>query len=130
MPLDRNNRANDGISVEEQDGDPASLLNLYRSLGQLRHTTAAMRSGQYDTPKLESPLYLVRHWDEQTLIVAAVNFTAEPLVLRLDQAIPPESKFNGAPTVLFRGDELDALRVVDGGVQIAAGRYVVLRWTR
>lgn len=130
LPVDRNNRANDGISVEEQDGDPASLLNLYRSLGRLRNSTAAMRSGQYDTPKLESPLYLVRHWDAQTLIVAAVNFTDQPLVLNLAQAIPPESNFSGAPTLLFRGDELDALRSVEGGVQIAAGRYVVLRWTR
>ena len=41
----RYSRDNDGISVAEQDRDPASLLNHYRRLFPLRSAHPALRSG-------------------------------------------------------------------------------------
>ena len=42
---ERFNRSNDGISVEEQTNEPASLLSFYRRLLTLRRTRAELRSG-------------------------------------------------------------------------------------
>jgi glycosidase len=46
-PGDRYNAPYDGISVEEQDGVAASLLDHYRALGELRHAHPALRSGAF-----------------------------------------------------------------------------------
>ncbi len=44
-PDNRYNAPNDGISVEEQEADPTSLLNFYRTLGELHNSTPALRTG-------------------------------------------------------------------------------------
>jgi glycosidase len=42
---ERFNRGHDGVSVEEEDRDPHSLLNFYRLLLRVRRAHAALRSG-------------------------------------------------------------------------------------
>src|SRR3546814_8924166 len=49
---ERFNQKDDGISVEEEDRDPTSLLSLYRRLLDLRHRTPAFEQG--DQRVLES----------------------------------------------------------------------------
>jgi len=49
----RFNRSHDGVSVEEEDHDPASLLNRYRQLIRLRHAHAALNAGSQQV--LDSP---------------------------------------------------------------------------
>lgn len=46
-PGDRFNAPLDGISVEEQDGVVASLLEHYQALAELRHAHPALRSGAF-----------------------------------------------------------------------------------
>ncbi|MFQ3535778.1 MAG: alpha-amylase family glycosyl hydrolase [Aggregatilineales bacterium] len=76
-PANRSNAPNDGISVEEQDSDPSSLLSLYRRLGQLRNEEAALRAGNFAVPRNEDALYVLQRWSEDTLYLVAINFTVE-----------------------------------------------------
>jgi glycosidase len=46
----RYNRSGDGVSVQEQDGDPASLLNWYRRLLTLRAQRPELRRGEQRLP--------------------------------------------------------------------------------
>lgn len=86
-PNDANNKPNDGISVEEEDKKPDSLLTLYRTLGQLRDSTPALQHGSYDLPTLtgdQAGFYLLRRWDDNTLYLVVVNFTTKPATLTFD----------------------------------------------
>lgn len=77
-PVNRNNAPNDGISVEEQEGDPTSLLSLYRTLGKLRNENAALRTGNFAIPRTEDALYVLQRWSEDSLYLVAINFTRQP----------------------------------------------------
>jgi glycosidase len=46
-PEDRYNAPDDGISVEEQEGQTDSLLSHYRALADLRHAHPALRQGAF-----------------------------------------------------------------------------------
>ena len=46
-PPNRNNAPNDGISVEEEDKDPASLLNFYRALAKARAAHPALQTRNF-----------------------------------------------------------------------------------
>jgi glycosidase len=76
-PANRNNAPNDGISVEEQDGDPNSLLSLYRQLGKLRAENAALRTGNFAIPRNEDALYVLQRWSDDALYLIAINFTLQ-----------------------------------------------------
>lgn len=51
----RTSQDNDGTSVQEQDARPDSLLNLYRELAALRHTTPVLGDGEYVAIKTDQP---------------------------------------------------------------------------
>ncbi|MBN2386238.1 MAG: alpha-glucosidase C-terminal domain-containing protein [Anaerolineales bacterium] len=53
-PDDRWNRPGDGISVEEQEADPGSLLNFYRFVFDRRVHSPALQSGTFTILELES----------------------------------------------------------------------------
>lgn len=53
MPEDRWNKPLDGISVEEQENDPDSLLNFYRKVMQLRRGTPALSGDEFTILELE-----------------------------------------------------------------------------
>ncbi|RMF52068.1 MAG: hypothetical protein D6749_05985 [Chloroflexota bacterium] len=76
-PANRNNAPYDGISVEEQDGDPTSLLSLYRQLGKLRAEKAALRAGNFAIPRNEDALYVLQRWSDDSLYLIAINFTGQ-----------------------------------------------------
>jgi alpha-glucosidase len=66
-----------GVNVEAQDRDPASLLNFYRSLLQVRRATPALLKGDY-RPLLEESaelLAFLRPTPEQTVLVL-LNYSA------------------------------------------------------
>jgi glycosidase len=44
-----NLKPNDGVSLEEERGDPNSLFNFYKSIIQLRQSNAALSEGHYKT---------------------------------------------------------------------------------
>jgi glycosidase len=76
---DRFNRSHDGVSVEEEGHDPASLLNWYRELTALRRERPEWRDGDQTVacPKAEHIVCLLRTaGGSQSLLVA--NLSAEP----------------------------------------------------
>jgi len=82
MQPDRWNKPADGISVEEQENQPDSLLNYYRTVLEIRHSTPALTHGDLSLLELEvsSPggWGFVRSKDGQSL-AAVYNFSANPI---------------------------------------------------
>ncbi len=80
---DRYNAPLDGISVEEQDTDPDSLLNHYRFLGELRRTNPALYSGGVGKIDLSSEgidLYAMYRGDlDGELFYVVINFGTETI---------------------------------------------------
>ena len=81
-------------SVERQDRDPASLLNLYRQLIHLRLDHSALGVGDYMPLTSSNPAvgaYLRRDRDRVVLVVANVGKTAakDVTLTSPDAALPP-----------------------------------------
>ncbi|MBI2846069.1 MAG: alpha-glucosidase C-terminal domain-containing protein [Chloroflexi bacterium] len=79
-PEDRWNQPDDGISVEEEETDPESLLNFYRYALALRRSRPALSRGEIVILELEvsgaGPWGFIRSVDGETL-VAIFNFADE-----------------------------------------------------
>ena len=79
-PEDRWNRPDDGISVEEQESDPDSLLNAYRQALNLRAQYPALGRGELEFVELEAsgqgPWGFLRSTEGQS-ILALYNFSTE-----------------------------------------------------
>ncbi len=91
-PPDRHNGPDDGISVEEQRADPASLLNHYRALIALRQAHPALQSGAFgpvSVDEAEGVYAYTRHLpasEELFLIVLNFDETEQAPALELDPA--------------------------------------------
>jgi alpha-amylase len=86
---ERHNRSNDGVSVEEQDRDPGSLLNWYRRLLHLRGNRPELRAGDQRILCEESPDVLCVLREEggsKTLVLANLGSSARPVTLPADLA--------------------------------------------
>jgi glycosidase len=79
-PEDRWNRPGDGISVEEEEANPDSLLQAYRRLFRLRHSHVALLQGDFTGLDLDvsgpGPWGFVRHSEGES-IVCLYNFSDE-----------------------------------------------------
>ncbi|MGH8072784.1 MAG: alpha-amylase family glycosyl hydrolase [Lysobacter sp.] len=89
---DRYNRSNDGVSVEEQDADAGSLLNLYRSLLALRAARPELRDGdqQFACPDSPDIVCLLRTSGTQHTLLLA-NLGTTPAAPGLDAALSGET---------------------------------------
>ncbi len=78
---DRGNRPLDGISVEEQELDPGSLLNYYRQIFQLRRSRPALQGTDFEVLELEvsgvGPWAILR-WGANDRLLILANFANEP----------------------------------------------------
>lgn len=101
-PPDRWNRPGDGISVEEEEQDPDSLLNTYRRFIRLRTERPALREGDFAVLDLAASASgawgFVRRAGDQ-MVVALFNFSNQPLSITLS-AFPFTSS---APRDLLSG---------------------------
>jgi glycosidase len=82
---DRFNRSHDGVSVEEEERDPASLLNWYRKLISLRRARPEWHGGDQiiACPKTEHIVCLLRTArGARSLLIA--NLSAEPATIPVD----------------------------------------------
>ncbi len=97
MPPDRWNKPDDGISVEEQEAAPDSLLNFYRHVLQTRKALPALQTGDSHVLALEVDVPgawgIVRTAGDQT-VVALFNFGTQPV-----QATVPDFPFD-APVLV------------------------------
>ncbi len=95
-PGDRNNKPDDGISVEEQSGVGGSLLEHYRSLAALRLAHPALLRGSFAAAKVtgsEMILAYTRHApasdgspEELFLVLLNLDYMAQEVSLELNSA--------------------------------------------
>ncbi len=106
-PPDSWNQPEDGISVEEEAPDPASLLNFYRRALNLRREVPALRSDTMQILALDvggpGPWGMLRG-EGSGAVVALFNFGTE-----VQEVTLPEFPFDAAPlTDLLSGASLPA----------------------
>jgi glycosidase len=74
-PSYRNNKAGDGMSVEEQQGKPGSLLEHYRALLALRNANASLRTGSFETLEVKADkVYTYLRQDAKASFLVVLNF--------------------------------------------------------
>src|SRR5438128_8517038 len=81
---DRYGRDDDGVSVEEEQRDPASLLAFYRRLLALRHSRKDLREGDQEIVATDQPALLVlrrAYGPRESLLV--MNFSPSQVTGRL-----------------------------------------------
>ncbi len=88
-PADRNNKPNDGISVEEEQSKAGSLLEYYRGLVALRNANAVLRNGVWVSVATDNDkTYAYLRADDQTRWLIVLNFGDAPASLALDLGLP------------------------------------------
>ncbi|MFC1466055.1 MAG: alpha-amylase family glycosyl hydrolase [Candidatus Brachytrichaceae bacterium NZ_4S206] len=124
-PANRNNRPNDGVSVEEQDGDPNSLLNYYRALIRLRNERATLRSADFRVMDVVTgcPTCLgIWRWAGDEVIAMIFNFSGQARTVALDVAASPVPTGERVEFLLGESQPLDALAVAPWGTLVISWR--------
>jgi glycosidase len=91
---DRWNVPGDGVSVEEQEADPDSLLNAYRHLLELRTTLPALQGGDFadlDAAAVGRKAWAVARVSETQTLVGIYNFGPEAVEITI-RAFPFSSE--------------------------------------
>jgi len=126
-PANRNNRPNDGVSVEEQERDGNSLLNYYRHLGRLRSAHPALRSTQFRIVEriADCPACLgFWRWSDDELVMVVFNLGEQPATVFIDTSSAPLAP--GGQPVALRGDPQSAA----GSYAIQPLDYALILWRR
>ncbi|MGK4569152.1 alpha-amylase family glycosyl hydrolase [Flavobacterium sp. 3HN19-14] len=113
----RNSQANDGISFEEQQKDPESLFNFYRSLIKLRKKYTGLHRGSYRNIPNDNPSVLTfERFNARKKIIVSINLSDREQVF---ETIP-----NNPAKVVFGGNYLKNLN--DGKKAIAPYGVIVV----
>jgi glycosidase len=114
----RNNQPNDGISVEEQKGDPQSLFNHYRKMLKLRAAHEALSSGAYAQVENNNDFIFsfLRKTDSKTVLVAA-NMSDQNQKVVLKEAKRKFKAIYGQVQINDNAFELKPYEVVVWGVK-------------
>ena len=89
-----NLQSNDGISLEEQKEDPASLWNFYHKLIMLRKTYPVLIDGNYETVKnTNENVFSFRRTNSHDALVVLVNLSAEKQDVSMPGSKPAEVIF-------------------------------------
>lgn len=126
-PANRNNQPNDGVSVEEQERDPNSLLNYYRALIQLRNAHTALRSADFqvmDRVDGCATCLGIWRWSADEAIAILLNFGGERQRVNLDPATAsPVAVGSNVEYLLGENRAADGLAIEPWGA-------IVMRWPR
>ena len=123
-PINRNNKPDDGISVEEEDRQPGSLLSFYRTLTQLRAQHPALRSTEF---KLMEPVagcsrcVAFWRWAPNEVILVVQNFGPNQHTVTLDPSSAPTQLPQTSRNLLGGNTALKDLTIGPWGV-------IVLQW--
>ena len=80
-----NDKPNDGVSLEEEKGDPNSLLNFYRKMTALRKANPVLIHGAYKTLLNSSDnVYSFERYQGNKKVVVAVNLSNKAEVVAID----------------------------------------------
>ena len=121
---DRYGRDDDGISVEEEQRDPASLLAFYRRLLALRHSRKELREGGQEIVATDQPALLVlRRTYGQRESVLLLNFSPRQVTGQLPAGTLPVSRVGGALRDLLTNSK--AASMEHGRVQIGIAPFGV-----
>lgn len=85
----RNNKPNDGISLEEEKEDPNSLWNYYKTLIHLRKTNAAIGEGKYQTLQNDNDsvvTFLRYHADKAVVVAINLSDDVQPVNINTTNA--------------------------------------------
>lgn len=123
---DRLNAPEDGISVEEEDGDPDSLLNHWRMMLALRRSTPALQTDAIGYPAFSASGqggWVVTRGEGAEMVVAFFNFGLEELEISLEAA--PLDAPN--PTDLVSGETYPSMTAGEGyTLSVPPGTGVIL----
>ncbi len=127
----RNNKAADGVSVEEEQGKADSLLEHYRSLIKLRRSSQALQSGRVEPIKVtdnDRVFAFVRRTDTEA-VLTVLNFGTEPAKLTLDLSETGLTAAAYAATDGLTGKAVGDLTPPSYAVQLpaAGGQVLVLK---
>jgi alpha-amylase len=126
FPARRYDGPHDGVSVEEQDGRPGSLLSFYRHLYAVRAASPALREGAYRLLAAEPEgVWAFWRWTEDQVVSVVANLGAEPATVRLDTAGAPVP-VAPVPVDLLAGRPV---RLHGQALRVAPARVLVLDWT-
>lgn len=116
----------DGVSVEEQDGDPGSLLNFYRHLYQVRAASPALRDGDYELlASAPEDVWAFWRWTDDQVVSVLLNFGTDPATVRLDAARAPGPVVD-QPVDLLTGRPV---HLRGGAVRLNPAGVLLLDWT-
>jgi glycosidase len=121
----RNNAPDDGVSVEEEDSDPKSLLNVYRDLAKLRAGHPALRSRSFavvdGVAGCETACLGIWRWSADEAIFTLFNFSGQAQTAVLDADALPVAIGQNATALLGRAP-------APAGVTVDPWGAAVLRW--
>lgn len=126
-----NTRANDGVSVQEEDGKAGSLLEHYRALGKLRRGSAALRAGDHEEVRVEGSdkVYaLVRRAPDEAML-GVFNFGDAPATVKLDLGQTGLGSATYTVTDALSGAALPDLSGATYTAQLPAAGSLLLRLT-
>lgn len=119
-----NLKANDGISLEEEKNDPASLWNFYRKMIGVRQSNAALASGKYITLQNDNAevFSFLRYEGEQAVaVIVNLSNTGQQATVDLSSG-----KIKPAGIELLYGKEKAAL--AGGNLSIRLSPYGISVW--
>jgi glycosidase len=83
-----NQKANDGISLEEQINNPNSLFNCYKKTIAFKQQHSALATGSYaNAPNNNSEVYSFYRQSKKQKVLVLVNLSAEKQVVSLSDPI-------------------------------------------
>ena len=121
---DHYGRDDDGISVEEEQRDPASLLAFYRRLLVLRHSRKDLREGDQEIVATDQPALLIlrrTYGQHESLLV--VNFSPSQITGQLPRDALHVSRHGGALRDLLTNTKGTSMR--NGRIQIIIAPFGV-----
>ena len=129
-PADRNNKPDDGVSVEEERGKIGSLLEHYGALAALRNAHLVLRTGRWEKVAVENKTifaYLRQNSTEAFLIV--LNFGDAPASIAMDLGGTslPGGAYQAMEVLLLQTYELNRLTL---NLQTDAASGYVLQLVR
>lgn len=123
-PASRDNKPNDGVSVEEQEANGTSLLSYYRNLSTLRKDHPALMSHEFQLMQqvagCASCLGLWR-WAEGEVVAQFFNFGPEEQTIQFDAAASSPVTLQGEADFLL-GDSSAGLTIEPWGAIMMAWR--------
>jgi glycosidase len=121
----RNNKPNDGISVEEEKDDPNSLLNFYKAMIGLKKKYRVLTTGKYkNLLNTNDSLFTFMRYENEEAIVIAINLSGAPIQGVVDLGTSRPLKIDAAENA-FGGEKAS---IEQDTMKFEIGAYAVQAW--